>query len=61
MRHDTADFSPLNPRLIGVLASALWLAWSRNIIGCLALGMAAYSLARLFLAWACLVSRRVDR
>ena len=41
--------SLLNPRLIGVLASALWLCWSRNILGCLALGMAAYSLARLFL------------
>ena len=42
-------FQPLNPRLIGVLASALWLAWSRNILGCLALGMSAYSLARVFL------------
>lgn len=47
--HDNLDFSPLNPRLIGVAASALWLAWSRNIVGCLAVGMAAYSLARLFL------------
>ena len=47
--HDTAEFSLRNPRLIGVLVSALWLAWSRNIVGCLALGMAAYSLARLYL------------
>lgn len=46
---DTADFSLLNPRVIGVLAAALWLAWSRNIVGCLALGMAAYTLARLYL------------
>lgn len=43
------DFSPLNPRLIGVLGAALWLCWSRNIVGCLASGMLAYSLARLFL------------
>jgi branched-subunit amino acid transport protein len=43
------DLSLLNPRLIGTLAAALWLCWSRNIIGCLALGMAAYSLARLYL------------
>jgi len=43
------DFSPLNPRLIGVLAASLWLCWSRNILGCLASGMMAYSLARIFL------------
>ena len=43
------DLSPLNPRLIGALAAGLWLCWSRNIIGCLALGMAAYTLARLYL------------
>jgi branched-subunit amino acid transport protein len=43
------DLSLLNPRLIGALAAGLWLCWSRNIIGCLALGMAAYSLARLYL------------
>jgi branched-subunit amino acid transport protein len=42
------DFSLLNPRLIGVLAAALWLVWSRNIVGCLASGMLAYSLARLY-------------
>lgn len=43
------DLSLLNPRLIGTLAAGLWLCWSRNIIGCLGSGMAAYSLARLFL------------
>ena len=43
------DFSPLNPRLIGTLAAGLWLCWSRNILGCLASGMIAYSLARIFL------------
>jgi branched-subunit amino acid transport protein len=46
---DGFDFSPANPRLIGVLGAALWLCWSRNIVGCLATGMAAYSLARLAL------------
>jgi len=43
------DFSPLNPRLIGVAGAALWLCWSRNIVGCMASGMLAYSLARLYL------------
>jgi branched-subunit amino acid transport protein len=43
------DLSLLNPRLIGALAAGLWLCWSRNIVGCLALGMAAYTLARLYL------------
>ena len=43
------DFSPLNPRLIGVLAASLWLCASRNILGCLASGMVAYSLARVLL------------
>lgn len=43
------DLSPANPRLVGVLASAAWLCWSRNIVGCLAIGMAAYSLARVYL------------
>jgi branched-subunit amino acid transport protein len=42
------DLSPLNPRLIGVLAAALWLSWSRNIVGCLASGMLAYTIARLY-------------
>ena len=41
------DFSLVNPRLIGVLAAGLWLTWSRNIVGCLASGMAAYTLARI--------------
>jgi branched-subunit amino acid transport protein len=45
----TLDLSLFNPRLIGALAAALWLCWSRNIIGCLALGMAAYTMARLYL------------
>lgn len=45
----TLDLSPLNPRLIGTLAAGLWLCWSRNIVGCLALGMAAYALARVYL------------
>jgi len=45
----TLDLSLVNPRLIGALAAAAWLCWSRNIIGCLGLGMAAYTLARLFL------------
>lgn len=43
------DLSPLNPRLIGVLAAGLWLCFSRNIVGCLACGMLAFSLARLYL------------
>jgi branched-subunit amino acid transport protein len=43
------DLSLLNPRLIGALAAGLWLCWSRNIVGCLGLGMAAYTLARLYL------------
>jgi len=43
------DFSLLNPRLVGVAGAALWLCWSRNIVGCLASGMLAYSLARLYL------------
>jgi len=43
------DLSLLNPRLIGALAAGLWLCWSRNILGCLASGMIAYSLARVLL------------
>lgn len=43
------DFSLLNPRLIGVLGAALWLCFSRNIVGCLASGMIVYTLARLYL------------
>jgi branched-subunit amino acid transport protein len=45
----TLDFSLVNPRLIGALAAALWLCWSRNILGCLSTGMLAYSLVRVFL------------
>ncbi|HEU4591654.1 MAG TPA: AzlD domain-containing protein [Steroidobacteraceae bacterium] len=44
-----ADFSLLNPRLVGVLVSGIWLCFSRNILGCLAFGMVAFSLARLYL------------
>ena len=43
------DMSPLNPRLIGIIAAGIWLCFSRNIVGCLASGMLAYSLARLYL------------
>jgi branched-subunit amino acid transport protein len=43
------DLSPLNPRLIGVAASGLCLCFSRNIVLCLSAGMAAFSLARLYL------------
>lgn len=45
----SVDFSPLNPRLIGALAAAAWLCVSRNMLGCLASGMLAYSLARVLL------------
>jgi branched-subunit amino acid transport protein len=45
----TLDLSPFNPRIVGVLAAALWLCWSRNIVGCLGAGMFGYSLARLYL------------
>ena len=45
----TLDLAPFNPRLVGVCAAALWLCWSRNIVGCLATGMLGYSLARLYL------------
>ena len=43
------DLSLANPRLIGAFGAALWLCGSRNIIGCLASGMAAFTLARLYL------------
>ena len=45
----SVDVSLLNPRLIGVAAAAAWLSFSRNILGCLASGMLAYSLARVLL------------
>jgi branched-subunit amino acid transport protein len=47
MHAQHADFSLLNPRLAGVIVSGLWLTFSRNIFGCLAVGMAAFSLLRL--------------
>ena len=40
------DLSLMNPRLIGVLAASLWLCWSRNILGCLTVGMAVFTLLR---------------
>jgi branched-subunit amino acid transport protein len=45
----TLDLTVFNPRLVGALAAGIWLCWSRNLLGCLATGMAAYTLARLFL------------
>jgi len=43
------DLSLLNPRLIGVIAAGVWLCFSRSIVGCLASGMLAFTLARLYL------------
>jgi branched-subunit amino acid transport protein len=43
------DVSLVNPRLIGVAGAALWLCFSRNIVGCMAAGMLAFSLARILL------------
>jgi branched-subunit amino acid transport protein len=43
------DLSPLNPRLIGVVAAGVWLCFSRNIVGALASGLLAFTLARLYL------------
>ena len=43
------DLSPLNPRLIGVVAAGAWLCFSRNIVGCLACGLLAFTLARQYL------------
>lgn len=45
----SVDLSLLNPRLIGAAAAALWLCFSRHIVGCMAVGMAAYTLARVYL------------
>jgi branched-subunit amino acid transport protein len=45
----TFDLSPLNPRIVGAAASAVWLCFSRHIVGCMLVGMLAYSLARLYL------------
>jgi branched-subunit amino acid transport protein len=46
---ETLDTDLFNPRLVGALAGALWLVWSRHIVGCLLTGMLAYTLARLYL------------
>lgn len=46
---EALDTSLSNPRLIGVIAGGIWLTWSRNIVGCLAVGMLAYTLARVYL------------
>lgn len=46
--HDL-DVSLLNPRLIGAVAVGISLCFSRNLVICLASGMAAFSLARLYL------------
>jgi branched-subunit amino acid transport protein len=43
------DLSLFNPRLLGVIAAGIWLTFSRSIVMCLTVGMAAFSLARLFL------------
>ncbi len=43
------DWAAATPRLVGVAASALWLGFSRHIVGCLVAGMAAYTLARIYL------------
>ena len=47
--NEVLDTELFNPRLIGAIAAGFWLIWSRNIIGCLATGMFAYTLARLYL------------
>lgn len=43
------DLSPLNPRLVGAAAAAVFLCFSRHIVGCMLVGMVAYSVARLYL------------
>jgi branched-subunit amino acid transport protein len=43
------DADLFNPRMAGALAAGIWLCWSRNLLGCLATGMAAYTAARLLL------------
>ena len=45
----TFDLSPLNPRLVGAAASAIYLCFARNIVGCMVAGMLAFSVARLYL------------
>jgi branched-subunit amino acid transport protein len=49
MHGEVWDLSPLNPRLIGIVAAGIWLCFSRSIVGCLACGMLAFTLARLYL------------
>ena len=49
MHGGTWDLSLLNPRLLGVVAAGLWLCVSRSIVGCLAAGLLAFTLARLYL------------
>jgi len=44
----TLDLSVFNPRLVGAVAAGLWLCFSRNLVGCLGTGMAAYTVARLY-------------
>ena len=46
---ESLDISLLNPRLIGAAGAAVWLIFSRNIVGCMAAGMLAFTLARVFL------------
>ena len=46
---EAVDLSLLNPRLIGAAGAAVWLVFSRNIVGCMAAGMLAFSLARVLL------------
>jgi branched-subunit amino acid transport protein len=45
----TVDLSLVNPRLIGIAGAAVWLVFSRNIVGCMAAGMLAFTAARLWL------------
>lgn len=45
----TLDLSPLNPRLVGAAAAAVFLCFSRHLVGCMFAGMVAYSVARLYL------------
>jgi branched-subunit amino acid transport protein len=45
----SVDVSLFNPRLIGATGAAVWLIFSRNIVGCMAAGMLAFSLARILI------------
>ena len=44
-----AVWDPSLPRLIGVIVAGIWLCFSRSIVGCLACGMLAFTLARVYL------------